>query len=103
MTEKVNFDQWCVVELFGHQVIAGKVSEQEIGGCSFIRVDVPTVEGSEEFTRFFSQGAIYSISPVSEEVAKIAVKDFCKTPISVYSPTLNKLMPGFEDNVPVEF
>ena len=99
MDKKQSFDQWCVVELFGHQVIAGKVTEQEIGGCSFVRVDVPSIEGSEKFTRFFSQGAIYSVSPVSEEVAKVAIKDFCPKPISAYSPTLNKLLPGIENEV----
>ena len=98
--EKKSFDQWCVVELFGHQVIAGKVTEQEIGGCSFIRVDVPAVGGEIEYTRFFSQGAISSITPVSEEVAKVAIKDFSSRPISVYSPTLNKLLPGIENDVP---
>jgi hypothetical protein len=38
------FDQWCIVELFGHTKIAGKVSEAQIGGQSFIRVDVPQIE-----------------------------------------------------------
>ena len=39
MTDK--FDHWCIVELFGHNQIAGKVTEQAIGGQSFVRVDVP--------------------------------------------------------------
>lgn len=39
MSEK--FEQWAIVDLFGHTRIAGKVSEQVIGGCSFVRVDVP--------------------------------------------------------------
>lgn len=43
MSEK--FEQFAVVELFGHQIIAGKVSEQVIGGQGFVRVDVPAIEG----------------------------------------------------------
>ena len=37
------FEQWAIVEIFGHQRIAGKVTEQTIGGCSFVRVDVPAL------------------------------------------------------------
>ncbi len=44
-------EQFAIVELFGHQVIAGKVSEQVIGGQGFIRVDVPTTESQEGFTK----------------------------------------------------
>jgi hypothetical protein len=35
------FELNAVVELFGHQRIAGKVTEQSIGVATFIRIDVP--------------------------------------------------------------
>ncbi len=66
-TEK--FEMHCVVELFGHTTIAGKVSEQTIGGASFIRVDVPKTSKRDGFTRFYGPGAIYAMTPVSEEIA----------------------------------
>jgi hypothetical protein len=34
MSETNQFDQWAVIELFGHNRIAGRVTEQVIGGCS---------------------------------------------------------------------
>jgi hypothetical protein len=84
------FDQWAIVELFGHQVIAGRVSEQTIGGSTFVRVDVPGVEnGSIGFTRFYGQGAIYSITPVSEQAARLAAKRCAPRPITIYIPELS--------------
>jgi hypothetical protein len=85
------FDQWCILELFGRQVIAGRVTEQVIGGCSFIRVDVPESNGNAAFTRFYGQGAIYAMTPVSEEAAKIALRRFQPEPVNVYVPELRQL------------
>lgn len=67
MQEK--FETWAIVELFGHNKIAGKVSEQTIGGSSLIRIDVPNTEASPAFTRLLNVSAIYAINPVTEEVA----------------------------------
>jgi hypothetical protein len=67
MQEK--FETWAIVELFGHNKIAGKVSEQTIGGSSLIRIDVPDTEASPAFTRLLNVSAIYAINPVTEEVA----------------------------------
>jgi len=68
MTE--GFDNFCIVELFGHQKIAGKVTEQVIAGQGFVRVDVPQTKRFPAFTRMFGSGAIYSITPVDEETCK---------------------------------
>ena len=34
------FDEWAILELMGHRRLAGKVTEQEIGGANMIRIDV---------------------------------------------------------------
>lgn len=62
------FEVFALVELFGHNKIAGKVSEQVIGGTGFIRVDVPETSRKPAYTRFFNPSAIYSILPVDEGV-----------------------------------
>lgn len=68
---KQTFDCWAVLELFGHVRLAGRVTEASIGGCSFLRVDVPDRDtGEVKFTRYFGNGAIYSMTPVTEEVAR---------------------------------
>ena len=78
-------DQWAIVELFGHTKIAGKISESVIGGCSFVRVDVPGFKDHQPFTKLYGQGAIYSISFVDEETAMYAVNSFQETPIDKWS------------------
>jgi hypothetical protein len=68
-------------------MIAGRVTEQSIGGCAFIRVDVPaqparpatqTWDSDDPFipayTRYLSSSAIYAINPCSEELAKVAAE-----------------------------
>ena len=83
-TEREKFDQWCVVELFGHQRIAGRVTEQTIGGCAFVRVDVPAVGDNPAYTRLFGNGAIYAINPVTEEIARAAATSYRVVPVSPY-------------------
>lgn len=65
-----SFNEWALVELFGHQKIVGKVSEATLAGGAFLRVDVPEFNGNPAFTRFYGPGAIYSINPVTEEIAR---------------------------------
>lgn len=78
------FDQWCIVEIFGHERIAGRVTSQVIGGASFVRVDVPECNGQPAFTRMYGEKAIYSITPVSEEIATRAATAMHVTPVNVY-------------------
>lgn len=78
------FDEWAKVELFGHQVIVGRVTEATLAGGSFLRVDVPQVNGNPAFTRFFGPSAIYSITPVSEQIARDLLQVYRKEPVSRY-------------------
>lgn len=82
MSEK--FEQWCIVDLFGHTRLAGMVTEQTIGGQSFVRVDIPQTTKQAAFTRLFGSGAIYAINPVSESVAKAMAESLQVVPISAW-------------------
>ena len=81
-TEK--FDAWGLLELFGHQRLAGKLSEQTIGGCHFIRIDVPQVGDTAPYTRFFTQGAIYGMTPMAEDTARKLAAYLRAVPVSAY-------------------
>ncbi|MCC6192080.1 MAG: hypothetical protein IT318_23875 [Anaerolineales bacterium] len=78
------FRSWAIVEIFGHERLAGEVSEQTIAGAGFIRVDVPAVDGAPAFTRFYGDKAIYSITPVDEQTARRAALAMRARPVTVY-------------------
>ncbi len=60
---------WAIVELMGHRRLAGFVSEQVIAGSAFLRIDVPS---DPPATQFYSAGAVYAITPTSEDTARRA-------------------------------
>lgn len=96
------FDHWAVVELFGHQRIAGRVREELLAGRAFLRVDVPAVVdpaagGAEGFTRYYGASAIYSLTPTTEEVARLAAAQVRAAPVSVYIPSTRQLGTGIRD------
>lgn len=78
--------QWAIIELMGHQQIAGRYQEAA-GGMH--RIDVPdTTEDagldSFRFTRLYSPAAIYSITFVDEMAARHAAKMLSPRPVSIY-------------------
>ncbi|POR52796.1 hypothetical protein B0G62_10493 [Paraburkholderia eburnea] len=84
------FEQWALVELFGHQRIAGRVSDLTVGGQSFVRVDVPACEATDDepalqpFTKAFGPGAIYGITFLDEGAARMFVRQLRVQPIGTW-------------------
>jgi len=74
MSETKTFESWAIVEVMGHRQFAGWVTEQALGGASFVRVDVPAVQAEGEdlpaFTKLLGAASIYAISPCTEETAR---------------------------------
>jgi len=103
-SDSTPFDVWAMVELFGHSKIAGRVSEQVVAGQGFVRVDVPALPADKyhpeqpAMTRLYGPGAIYSITPVSEEIAVRAAQSIRVAPVSIYM-TMPQLSAG-DDNDP---
>lgn len=100
------FEACAIVELFGHQVIAGRVSEQVIGGQGFVRVDVPTTtvhakDGDqviEGFTKFYGAGAIYALTPTDEATMLAAVTGLQARPIETWKLQLPQLTVEHEED-----
>lgn len=97
MAEDKPFETYAVVELFGHQQIAGLVSEQTIAGQGFVRVDVPACADQEAFTRLFGTSAIYSIIPTTEEIAVAFARRNISRPINRWDLALPKPTDEDED------
>lgn len=83
--QQQKFEAWAVVELFGHQRVAGRLSEQAIGGETFLRVDVPASSGHAEYSRLFGKGAIYCINLCDEATARAAAA-YVRPPLKAYEP-----------------
>ncbi|MEC4750003.1 hypothetical protein [Methylomicrobium sp. Wu6] len=100
MSEKQDkFESWGLLELFGHQRLAGLLSEQTIGGCHFIRIDVPEVDGVPGYTRFFTNGAIYGMTITTEEVARALAANLRAKPIQAYEmPRLGNSVASHDDD-----
>lgn len=97
--ENKSFNEWAIIELFGHQRIAGKISEQQVGASSFVRVDVPKTKNISAYTRMFGQGAIYSITITDEESAKIAAEMYTPEPIERWKISQHLQMIENNDNI----
>jgi hypothetical protein len=74
MTVKEKFEAWGLVELMGHQRIAGRISEQAIGGSNLLRVDVPLFDAEQKHrfdfrTVFYGSSAIYALHVIGESEA----------------------------------
>jgi len=93
------FSCWALVEVMGHRKFAGKVSEQVIAGCGFIRIDIPAVEDRQAFTKLIGTGSIYAVTPVSEAVAHDLARQFRERAVEVYAPDVQKFLPtSFDDD-----
>lgn len=73
MAEK--FEAWGIVELMGHQRVAGRLSEQPLGGGNLLRVDIPADKkddphGIKFRTAFYGASAIYAVHITDEAAAR---------------------------------
>lgn len=78
------FEAWALVEIMGHQRVAGKVSEEVIAGTAMLRVDVPAINGRDGYTKYYAAGALYCLTPTDEATATRAAEQFNVPPISPY-------------------
>lgn len=84
MTDQNTYEGHAIVELMGHNTLAGYISEQTIAGVAMLRVDVPAVGDVPAYTKFVSGSAIYGITPTSQQVAERAAQRLQVRPVSQF-------------------
>jgi hypothetical protein len=102
--QQEKFDSWAIVELMGHRRIAGRVSEQAIGGASLLRIDVPecpeipaheverwgarhVVPAQPEipaYTQFYGVASVYCLTPTTEEIARRVTQQQRERPVALF-------------------
>ncbi len=87
MPEVMQLDKgsWVILELFGHKVVSGYMSHDDALGAPLLRLDVPANERFPAFTRHYNPSAIYSISYVSEDVARMTAASLHEDPFRFMS------------------
>lgn len=99
------FEGFCILELLGHRKLGGMVREVQIAGGAFLRIDVPGRDGQTVATQFYSQAAVYCLTPVAEEVARAFAVNNMPQPVTRWElpaprsvePTTFPAMQGYDD------
>jgi hypothetical protein len=94
------FSQWAIVELMGHRRLAGHVTEQEIAGAPFLRLDIHD-PGGEVVTQFYSPGSVYCLTPTTEEIARKMGERSRPQPVTRYE--LEWSRPSAQDDLDDDF
>ena len=77
------FEGYAILELMGHRKLAGRLSEQEIAGQAFVRIDIPGPDADIDIaTQFYSAAAIYAITPTTEELARAVATGYQPQPVT---------------------
>jgi len=76
---------WAIVELMGHQRLAGRVGPSPLCPGTLIRVEVPAAGEQAGYTKLVSQSAIYAITATDEKTALAIVTYDKPQPISEWS------------------
>lgn len=66
-------ETWAIVSQFGHTTHAGRLSEVEMFGEKFGRIDIPQPDGSFR-TRLFGGKSVFDIEIVTEAAAREEAK-----------------------------
>lgn len=76
------FREWVVLELMGHRRLAGLLSEQQVAGATFLRLDIPPGPGRTQVSQLYRPEAVYCITPTTEAIARAIANRVGYQPVS---------------------
>lgn len=79
-----DFREWVMLELMGHRRLFGLLTEQEIAGGKFLRIEIPNCKTGPSMTQFYSPSAVYAITPMAENFCRKMAAGNHPAPISRY-------------------
>lgn len=74
------FDTWAIIELMGHRRLAGHVTEVQLAGHGYLRLDIPAAGQDPARTQFISPASVYALHPTGEETARAAAAKWRPAP-----------------------
>jgi len=77
---------WAIIDMLEHNKLSGYLSTVHIGGSALFRVDIPEEGEMPAYTRFVGVSAIYSLTLVTEELARAALRAIRPEPVTVDIP-----------------
>lgn len=89
--QKQTLDMWVILELMGHQRMAGRLREVTVAGHGFLRIDVPDTGVLKGYTRMVAPSSVYAINPTTEDLARRAAAAFQPKPVQEWE--LPKALP----------
>lgn len=98
MTELINqtaadkFASWAFLELMGHRKLAGFVTETEVAGGKFLRIDVTDSDG-KSLSQFYRPEAVYCITPTTETMVRAWTQNNSAAPVHRYELTFEREEP----------
>ncbi len=63
---------WAIVEIMGHKVRAGSISDAQLGGATLLRIQHPSLpdhDGAGPLTELYSSSALFSVRPCARDTA----------------------------------
>lgn len=90
--------QWAILELMGRKVVSGYLTKDDWQGHAMVRIDVPQTSAFQAFTQVYGPQAVYCITYVSEEVARLTAEHNRVNPVSVYIPDLQDVRRVRQEN-----